>query len=55
MASDHDTIGSDTTRERGAAIIVALMVSLVLAFLGLGLLADGVVVMGRRLLFTSSI
>ena len=39
---DHDTrdltveIGSD--RERGAAIIIAIMVSLILAFLGLGLL-----------------
>ena len=29
---------SDSDRERGAAIIIALMVSLVLAFLGLGLL-----------------
>lgn len=30
--------GVDSQRERGAAIIIALMVSLVLAFLGLGLL-----------------
>ena len=39
---DHDvrelTIETGSDRERGAAIIIALMVSLVLAFLGMGLL-----------------
>ena len=35
---NQDTVVAATHRERGAAIIIALMVSLVLAFLGLGLL-----------------
>jgi Tfp pilus assembly protein PilX len=41
MPTAHDptrTAGAAPGRERGAAIIIALMVSLVLAFLGLGLL-----------------